>query len=140
MSCQIELMANFPYKNDFLSSWNVSSGFLNPVNHDEALRLQLATFGRHSSSSADVTIRTVANGREFKVHSVLLSIRSPVFAAMFAEGRFVEGGPKKEVMIEDIDGQVMEAFIAYLYGESYNGWEALAGELAQAAEKVSAST
>lgn len=118
---------------NLFDSWN-SSKTNALMNHSGILCHQLATFGR-DSPSADVTIRTVTDGKEFKVHSAILAMRSSVFAVMFENERFKEGQEKK-VEIEDIDGPVMEAFFAYLYGQEHQGWEEIAGKLAYAADKV----
>ncbi len=117
----------------FLNTWN-SSGPTKAVNHADTLCQNLAVFGAESSF-ADVTVCTVADGKEFKVHSTILAMRSPVFAAMFAEGRFKESYEKK-VYIEDFGGQVIGAFIDYLYGRKNTEWKLMAGDLAKVADKV----
>ena len=117
----------------FLNTWN-SPGSNNSVDHADTLCQNLAVFGAESSL-ADVTVCTVADGEEFKVHSSILTMRSPVFAAMFAEGSFKESQEKK-VYIEDFDGQVIGAFIDYLYGRKNTEWKSFAGELAEVADKV----
>ncbi|XP_017463517.1 PREDICTED: speckle-type POZ protein-like, partial [Rhagoletis zephyria] len=116
----------------FLATWN-SFGSFKAVNHADTLCQNLAVFGAESSF-ADVTVCTVADGKEFKVHSTILAMRSPVFAAMFAEGNFKESQEKK-VYIEDFDGQVMGAFIDYLYGRKNTEWKSFAGDLAKVADK-----
>ncbi len=118
----------------FLNTWN-SPGSIKAVNHADTLCQNLAVFGA-KSSFADVTLCTVADGKEFKVHSTILAMRSPVFAAMFAEGSFKESQEKK-VNIEDFDGQVMGAFIDYLYGRKNTEWKSFAWGLAKVADKVS---
>ena len=54
---------------------------------------------------------------------------------MFANKNLFENEQKK-VVIENIDSQVIEALIAYIYGQEYTGWKTIAGELAKAADKV----
>ncbi len=120
----------------FLNTWN-SPGSNNSVDHADTLCQNLAVFGAESSL-ADVTVCTVADGEEFKVHSSILTMRSPVFAAMFAEGSFKESQEKK-VYIEDFGGQVIGAFIDYLYGRKNTEWKSFAGELAEVADKVGKS-
>lgn len=136
VSASIELKITFQEEkkeNNYINAWN-SSMNADPLNHSTALCQQLAAFG-DDSRFTDMTICTVADGREFSVHSVILSLRSPVFAAMFSASSCRENQLKK-VEVEDIDGNVMEAFLAYLYGRIVPNWETIAGELAYAANKV----
>lgn len=119
-------------QSNFSSTWS-SFGSLNSVNQAEALCEQLSNL-KINSTLADVII--VADGKEFKVHSVVLAMRSPVFEAMLSdEGHFKESKEKK-VEIKDIDSHVMEVFIAFLYGQKNIEWKSIAGDLAKVADKV----
>lgn len=113
------------------NSWNILP---KKANFETILREQLAAI-KEDSKFADMTIRTVRDGREFLVHSVILAMRSPVFAVMFSDNRFKEN-QQKRIDIEDMDGNVMEAFLAYIYGDKIQNWKTFAGELATAADKV----
>lgn len=62
----------------------------------------------------DVTVLTNC-ARDFKVHSQVLAIRSPVFAKMF-EGPFSEKS-SKQVDMKAYSGKLAAAFINYLYVE-----------------------
>lgn len=115
----------------FSNTWSSIESF-NTVNQAETLCNQLTNL-KLNSNLADVTI--VVDETEFKVHSVVLAMRSPVFAAMFSdEGHFKEK-KKKKVEIKDIDAHVMEIFIAFLYGQKNIEWKSIAGELATVADK-----
>lgn len=113
-------------------TWNSSSLEITPVNHSTLFCQKLVKF-RNDSALFDKTILT-SDEKEFKTHSVILALHSPVFEAMFANKNLVEN-EQQRVYIEDISGQVMEAFISYLYGQEYTEWKTIAGELAKAADK-----
>ncbi|XP_044010263.1 chaoptin-like [Aphidius gifuensis] len=71
-----------------------------------------------SEKSADVTIRV--GQKSFRAIKGILGARSPVFAAMFNHEEFKEN-EKDEVVIEDIDEDIFEEFLHYIYtGESPN--------------------
>lgn len=129
----IELKITFSEKDvsKSLDSW---ASLPKEANFETILCEQLAAI-KVDSKSADMTICTVKDKREFPVHSVILAMRSPVFSVMFSDDRFKEN-QQKRIEIEDIDGNVMEVFLAYIYGEKIQNWKTFAGELATAADKV----
>lgn len=103
-----------------------------PINHAEMLCRQIANM---SYIPADVTLKTVADGQLFPAHKLILKLRSSVFAAMFS-GPFVENQVEKPIEIFEISGQAMEGMLAYIYCKPFDGWKAIAGELAVAADMV----
>ena len=133
MHLEVRITTFYNEEPSFHNTWN-SPGSIKAVNHADTLCQNLAVFGAKSNFT-DVTVCTVVDGKEFKVHSTILAMRSPVFAAMFAKGNFKESQEKK-VNIEDFDGQVIGAFIDYLYGRKNTEWKLLAGDLAKVADKV----
>ena len=58
-------------------------------------------------------LKIVCDQREFPVHKLILSARSPVFKAMFG-ANFAEAN-SKTFQIEDTDGATMEKFLHFLY-------------------------
>lgn len=130
----IELMITFSEKK-VSNGLNSLDFFPKQANFERILHEQLAAI-KDNPQFADMTIHTVKDGKQFPVHSVILSMRSPVFAVMMSDDRYKEN-QQKRIDIEDIDGDVMEAFLAYIYGKSIQNWKTLAGELAIAADKVS---
>ncbi|XP_044019424.1 speckle-type POZ protein-like B [Aphidius gifuensis] len=71
-----------------------------------------------SGQSADVTI--LMGQKSFPAIKGILAVRSPVFAAMFNHEQLKEN-QKNEVVIEDIDEDVFEEFLHFIYtGESPN--------------------
>jgi BTB/POZ domain len=64
-----------------------------------------------SQTFADVTLKV--NDREFKAHKLILAATNPVFEAMFKEG--TKEHQDNYVNIEDMDSDVFEVFLCYLY-------------------------
>lgn len=60
---------------------------------------------------ADVVLRV--GGESLDAHSVILSARSPVFAAMFAAP--MREGREREVVIEELEASAMHALLLFLY-------------------------
>ncbi|CAL1285698.1 unnamed protein product [Larinioides sclopetarius] len=67
--------------------------------------------GPESSCFADVTLK--CGGASFQVHKIILSARSPVFAAMFANP--MKESLKNEVDISDIEVSVLRTLLVYMY-------------------------
>lgn len=105
-----------------------------PIDHSKVLLEQLSAF-RLDASSADMTLFTTLDGLSFPVHKLILSLRSPVFAAMFNH-RDLKENQKKQVEIDDISGEVMEALLKYIYSGDIRGITGIAGSLLSAADKV----
>ncbi|XP_044010299.1 speckle-type POZ protein-like [Aphidius gifuensis] len=69
-----------------------------------------------NEKSADVTIQV--GQKSFRAIKGILAVRSPVFAAMFDHEQFKEN-ENNDVVIEDIEEDVFEEFLHYIYtGES----------------------
>ncbi|GBM75634.1 Speckle-type POZ protein-like B [Araneus ventricosus] len=93
-------------------------------------------FGRlldpESSRFADVTLK--CGGASIPAHKIILSVRSPVFAAMFANQ--MKESLTNEVDITDIDVSVLRALLVYMYtGKTYDLTSSSAADLLLAADK-----
>ena len=58
--------------------------------------------------------------KEFKAHKVVLAAASPVFKSMFKEG--TKEHEDNYVNIEDIDSDVFDVFLRYLYSGKWTNW------------------
>ena len=105
-----------------------------PAVHAQKLSDQLASFASNPRFS-DVTLCTTLDGKQVPAHRVVLSMRSPVFAAMFTHEQ-MEESKNKRVDILDVSGEVLEAFLAYLYSCDVGGVTKFSTELLQLADKV----
>ena len=65
----------------------------------------------HNRSTADVTF--VVKNLEFKAHSAVITLASPVFAAMFKQD--FEESHSKRVVIEDMEPRIFEELLEFLY-------------------------
>ena len=83
---------------------------------------------------ADV-IFVMPDGKELSANKSILSVRSPVFEAMFARQEMAEN-QNNRVVIEDIDADVFLALLDYIYNGEVDGIEQFAPELFIAANKV----
>ena len=80
---------------------------------------------------ADVTLQ--CQGTNFKAHKVILAAASPVFGAMFKEG--TKEHEENNVIIEDIESDVFEMFLRYLYSGEVNQLDEKHLDLFAAADK-----
>ena len=80
---------------------------------------------------ADVTLQ--CQGKKFKAHKVILAAASPVFGAMFKEG--TKEHEENIVIIEDIESDVFELFLRYLYSGEVNQLDEKHLDLFAAADK-----
>ncbi|XP_044010312.1 speckle-type POZ protein-like [Aphidius gifuensis] len=85
-----------------------------------------------NEESADVTIQV--GQKSFHAIKGILAVRSPVFAAMFNHKEFKEN-EKNEVVIEDIDEDVFEEFLHYIYTDESPNIDKMPMELLAVAEK-----
>ena len=76
-----------------------------------ALKIDMAAL-RKNPSTTDMTI--ICDEKEFRVHKIILSARSGVFATMFCHQDFKEN-KMSEVVITDCDKDIMEMFLKYIY-------------------------
>ncbi|XP_044012390.1 speckle-type POZ protein-like [Aphidius gifuensis] len=81
---------------------------------------------------SDVTIKV--GQRSFRAIKGILGARSPVFAAMFNHEEFKEN-EKNEVVIEDIEENVFEEFLHYIYTDESPNVDKMPMELLVVAEK-----
>ena len=81
---------------------------------------------------SDVTF--VVNGRNFQAHRIILAARSPVFGALF-QNEFREMKIKSTVDIVDIDADVFEELLRFVYTGRVNQLEQLAEHLLFASNK-----
>ena len=79
----------------------------------------------------DVTLQV--KDKEFKAHKLILAAASPVFEAMFKEG--TKEHEDNYVNIEDIDSDVFEVFLRYLYSGQAENLDEMVSELFAAADK-----
>ena len=86
-----------------------------------------------SGDFSDVVL--VVGAKEFRVHKNILAARSDVFRAMFSSDMAEQ--VTSRVVIEDIEVEVMELLLAYVYGDRIPGLDENTMELMIAADKVS---
>lgn len=77
----------------------------------------------------------VVDGREFYAHKAILAARSPVFSAMF-EHEMTESR-KGRVEISDIDPDVFNEMLKFIYTGDTPQIQGMAEDLLAAADKVS---
>merc|ERR1719334_1222831 len=94
------------------------------------LAADLATI-QCDSAFSDITLKT--KGRSFKAHRVILAARSPVFRAMFTHN--MQETKNNEVIIKDIDAEVMEELLRFIYTNKVNDVAKIARPLLAAADK-----
>ena len=105
------------------------------IDHRRKLTDQLAAF-RLEDAHSDVILVTLVDGKEHPAHKFILSVRSPVFAAMFKREGLVEN-VENRVEIEDVTAEVMEVFLNYIYSGDVSKVGLFVGELFELANKVS---
>jgi hypothetical protein len=79
----------------------------------------------------DVTLQ--CQGKNFKAHKLILAAASPVFQAMFKEATTENG--ENNVNIQDINSNVFEVFLRYLYSDQVDQLDEMYLELFAAADK-----
>ena len=84
-----------------------------------------------SSQFADVTL--ACEGREFHCVKSLLVARSQVFAAMFEHD--MEEAKHGRVEVKDVDSEVMDQMLRFIYTGKAPDLERMAAELLAAADK-----
>lgn len=99
--CEIKMNAGMidTFDNE-LPSYNADKcqvRFINDI-HEMYLKRQLSD------------VKLVVDGKEFFAHKVILAARSPIFADIF-----IENSTKNEFEIDDVDGDVMEEVLRYIY-------------------------
>uniref|UniRef100_A0A8D8BK06 Protein roadkill n=2 Tax=Culex pipiens TaxID=7175 RepID=A0A8D8BK06_CULPI len=82
---------------------------------------------------SDVTIQV--GKKTFYAQRAILSIRSPVFAAMFQSG--MQESQQNLITIEDIRPEVVQEVLRFIYTDEVIGLETMAHELLAAADKYS---
>lgn len=87
----------------------------------------------HDEKFADVVI--VVGEREIKAHKNILAVRSPVFAAMFDSD--MEESAQNRVTITDLDYEVVEQMLRYMYTGQAPKLKSMADQLLVAADKYS---
>jgi len=86
---------------------------------------------QNDSSFSDVLIKT--KGKSFRAHRIILAARSPVFKAMFSHN--MQESRNNEVVVKDVEPEVMEELLRYIYTNKVNGINAIAKALLAAADK-----
>ncbi|XP_057318439.1 speckle-type POZ protein-like [Microplitis mediator] len=75
----------------------------------------------------------VVGNEKFKAHKLILSTRSPVFFAMFTHE--MKGKKDSEVDIPDIDPEIFNKMLEFIYTDEINNLDADAAYLLEAADK-----
>ena len=127
-STVIDLMATAILDNDQMISLKEQN--LNQRNQNY---LDCLKSGQHSDVVFDV------GGKEFQAHKLILSIHSPVFAAMFAHNDVKEAQEGK-VVITDIEPDVFQELLNCIYSEQTVIKDYCVAELFVAADKVCLKT
>ena len=83
------------------------------------------------AQSSDVTLVTTLDGKEFPANKSILSMKSPVFAALLSDEAMQEN-----MFISDVAGVVLEAFLAYINTGDVGGVAKFPVELLELAVKV----
>ncbi|KAJ8676296.1 hypothetical protein QAD02_012083 [Eretmocerus hayati] len=78
-------------------------------------------------------IDLVVNKQKFHAHKIVLASRSPVFMAMFEND--MQEKLSNEINIPDVDPDVMEKFLSYIYTNQVKNIESFAEGLIAAADK-----
>lgn len=79
-------------------------------------------------------VQLVCNGRKFECHKVILARRSEVFAAMFSHKDTTEN-TTNEVVIQDMEPDVLEQLLKFIYSDRVPNLTAFASSLLTAADK-----
>ncbi|XP_064464742.1 speckle-type POZ protein-like [Ornithodoros turicata] len=80
---------------------------------------------------ADVTL--IAEGKDFRVHKIILAMRSPVFAAMLKNN--MKEKQENRVHLDDISAEALQEMITFIYTDTAPNMAPLAVDLLHAAEK-----
>jgi len=75
----------------------------------------------------------IAGGREISCHRAILAARSPFFAAMFAD--HTEEAKEKRVKFDDLDSDVIDEMLHYMYAGVSPNLKEMAPELLAAADR-----
>jgi len=85
----------------------------------------------NNQNLTDVTLQ--CQGKEFKAHKLILAAASPVFEAMFQEG--TKEHEDNYVNIEDIDSDIFDVFLRFLYSGQVDQLAEICLDLLVAADK-----
>lgn len=128
ISCRITYYSQFGFTNTFHPS-NPNS--LRPSIVNNRLSEDLGSLLKNGKF-ADATI--LINDTEFPVHKAVLVSRSSVFAAMFERSGMQES-QNNRINITDIQANIMEEMLRYMYTGKVLNLNELAGDLFEAADK-----
>ncbi|XP_044575299.1 speckle-type POZ protein B-like [Cotesia glomerata] len=84
-----------------------------------------------NKENCDITI--IVGNTRFKAHKLILSVRSPVLAAAFTHDMIEK--KSNEVSIPDIDPEIFEKVLRYIYTGQVSDQEVVAARLLEAADK-----
>ncbi|XP_065205321.1 speckle-type POZ protein-like isoform X1 [Planococcus citri] len=126
---------------------SISETSSSPLSRDETLQLYPTlsipacdlseNFGQLLGQDKLTDIVLSVNGQEFPAHKIILSARSPVFAAMFEHN--VKENEENRVYINDMDEEVASEMIRYIYTGKCEKLAELATGLLVAADKYNLS-
>ncbi|XP_032222942.1 speckle-type POZ protein [Nematostella vectensis] len=105
--------------------------------HSAALKVPECRLSSHMGNLLDNATFSdtvlIAGGREFKAHKAILAARSPVFSAMFEHE--MEESRKGRVEILDIDPDVFQEMLKFVYTGNTPQIQGMADDLLAAADK-----
>lgn len=90
-------------------------------------------------TTADTTLVTTVDDCQFKVHKIILCLRSKLFEELFqgAEEEEKRSGQRRRWLeIDDVTGDVMRALLKYIYTADVGEVDGIAAELFETAGKV----
>lgn len=111
---------------------NISQPEYSSLDPEESQLLKAYASLLSNEQLSDVTI-TVGT-RKFYAQRAILSVRSAVFAAMFQSG-MQESKPNCTISVKDIEPDVFQEVLRFIYTDQVKGLETMAHELLAAADK-----
>ena len=88
----------------------------------------------NSGNGSDVVMVVGNSSKHFQAHKLILSARSPAFAAMFNHD--TKENREGKVDIPDVQEDVFEEFLRFIYTGTVEGLDQFAAELLIASDKV----
>ncbi|XP_044008691.1 speckle-type POZ protein B-like [Aphidius gifuensis] len=123
ISCKLKISTNEPVANQFvMATINTTKQVLK---NDYAKLLKSGEF-----SDVNIIVKT----KSFKASKFMLAVRSPVFRAMFTHKETKEN-TENEIIIEDIDEDVFEKLLYYIYTGEVKNIQEMTMDLFIAADK-----
>jgi len=128
----LSIICKLEYAHTTTTTSNVHHTLSLPTNEKEDSSLT-KDLGQLLSTNEGSNICFVINGQEIKAHKLIISARSPVFAAMFTSG--MKENLVNRVDIEDVSPDVFQALLHFIYTDQVDFAEVDAKDLLIAANK-----